>query len=439
MSIQKSLKDAMLTGNGLVSWGNNEPMQYDGRQRQYFSPESRTFTQAMARYSSDFVEAQVQGLDEADPFKWQTRMIRMADVVKPTAAIQRNFDDYKMILFADRDIEYITPGSKIVAMGSTWLAINPLNVSGSDGASVIRRCNAVWNFYDYYGNVVSEPMVVENTRANANDNDTQQTIQISKGYFNVICQYNENTRQIDTNTRMILGTGAYRVTGYSDFETEFTGDYSSIRTLSFSIRYEEANSVIDDMENHVAGGKSFSWVVSVSGPASMHPNGTAQFTAQCVRNGETVHSTTENPISYIWESSDESVVTVDDFGIVTAVGTGSATIRVKVSQNTALHENYGITVTKSADGVEFTSMPPVRLGAYETACVTAAYFEDGQEQPDALTWTFTGADANAYSAVVDTDGKTVCIDCYGYSELPLIVTAGYGVYTARATILLEGI
>lgn len=439
MSIQKSLKNAMLTGNGLVSWQNNTPVQYSGKQRQYFSPETRTFTQMYAQYSSDFVKAQIQGIDPKNPLAWQTRFLRFSDVVKPSAAIQRHFDDYKMILVADRDIEYIVPGSKIVTMGSTWLVVNPMNVSGSDGAALVRRCNAVWNYLDYYGNVVSEPIIAENERANANDSDTQNSQLISKGYFNILCQNNDGTRQIDTNTRMILGSGAYRVTGFSDFETEFTGDYSSVRLLSFTVRYEEPNYIIDDMENHVAGGKEFSWVVSISGPASIHPNGTAQFTATSVRNGETVTDTTENPISYEWESSDESVVTVDDFGIVTAVGNGSATIRVKVSQNAALHENYGITVTESADGVEFTSITPVKLGAYETACVTAAYFEDGQEQQDALTWTFTGADENAYSAVVDTDGKTVCIDCYGYSDLPLIVTAGYGVYTASATILLEGL
>lgn len=257
MSIQKSLKNAMLTGNGLVSWQNNEPTQYDGRQRQYFSPESRTFTQAYARYSSDYIEAQMQGIDSENPYAWQTRLIRMADIVKPSAAIQRNFDDYKMILVADRDIEYIMPGSKIVAMGSTWLVVNPMNISGSDGSAVIRRCNAVWNHLDAEGNILSEPILVENQRANANDSDAQNSLLISKGYFNVICQYNQETAQINTNTRMILGKGAYRVTGFSDFEMEFTGDYSTVRLLSFTVRYEEPNPVIDDMENHVAGGKTF--------------------------------------------------------------------------------------------------------------------------------------------------------------------------------------
>ena len=439
MSIQKSLKNAMLTGNGLISWQNNTPTQFSQRQEQYFSPETRTFTQRMARYSSDFVEAQVQGLDPTDPFSWQTRMIRMADLVRPTAAIQRDFDDYKTILFADRDIEYIMPGAKIVTMGSTWLAVNPLNISGSDGASVVRRCNAVWNFLDYYGNVVSEPLLVENTRANANGSDTQQSLNIAQGYFNVICQYNDNTRQIDTNTRMILGTAAYRVTGYSDFDQEFTGDYSSVRTLSYTIRFEEVNESIDDMVNHVAGGKTFSWAINASGPSSLSVGATAQLAAQSVRNGKIVVSTPANPIWYVWESSDESVLTVDETGLVTAVGEGSATVRVKLDQNTEWHTNYAIEVTVTADGVKFTSSMPESMSAYTTATLTAAYFLDGDEQSNALAWAFFGADATAFSAEIQPDGKSVSVSCFGYSTTPLVVTASYGTYTASASIALQGI
>lgn len=439
MSIQKSLKNAMLTGNGLISWQNNTPNQYSQRQHQYFSAETRTFTQRMAQYASDFVEAQVQGLDQNDPYAWQTRMIRMSELVRPTAAIQRDFDDYKTILFADRDIEYIMPGAKIVTMGSTWLAVNPLNISGSDGSSVVRRCNAIWNTFDYYGNVVSEPILVENIRANANDSDTQNSQQIAKGYFNVICQYNDNTRQIDTNTRMILGTAAYRVTGYSDFDMEFTGDYNSVRTLAFSIRFEEVNDAIDDLVNHVAGGKTFSWVVSASGPSSLSVGATAQLAAQSVRDGKIVASTPANQISYAWASSDESVLTVDENGLVTAIGEGNATVRVTLEQNPAWYADYAIEVTATADGVKFTSTVPESMGAYTTATLTAAYFIDGDEQSDALAWAFFGADTTAYSAAILPDGKSVSVSCFGYSAMPLVVTISYGTYTASTSITLEGI
>lgn len=257
MSADVNFKNALLLAGGLNPIVTNNPTQYADRHRQYFDPETRRFTAMKAKYSSDFMDAQVQGLFDNDPLAWETYRLRMANVVRPSAAIQRHFDDYKIVLFESPKIEYIRPGTKIVSMGSTWLALNPDNVSGASGSGLVRRCNAVWNYYDENGNLCSEPIIAENERANANDSDAQNSQLISKGYFNIICQYNDATRQIDTNTRMILGTGAYRVTGFSDFEQEFTGDYASVRLLYFSVRYEEPNEDIDDMENHVAGGKAF--------------------------------------------------------------------------------------------------------------------------------------------------------------------------------------
>lgn len=440
MSIQKSLKNALLTGSGLVSWGNNEPTRYNQKQRQYFSPETRTFTQMMAKYSSDYVEAQMQGLDPADQFAYQTRMIRLADIVKPTAAIQRRFDDYKFILTADRDIEYIMPGSKIITLGNTWLAINPENMSGSDGVSLVRRCNAVWNFLDFYGNVVSEPIIVENDRANANDSDAQNSLLISKGYFNIICQYNDHTRQIDTNTRMILGSAAYRVTGFSDFMQEFTGDYSSVRLLTFSARYEEPNLVIDDMENHVADGKQFSWEISVSGPGSLRVGASAQFTASSSRNGATVSEDGLNAplITYLWSSSDSGVLTVDKNGIVTALAQGSATITATLEQNPAFSTDATVTVTEAEDGVFFADTVPAKLTAYDSVVIGAAYFEDGAETDEPLVWDIFGADDGTYSVSIAEDGKSAEIFCFGYSTDDLMVRASYGEYRAEAEIALEG-
>lgn len=455
MSIQRALKNAMLAGNGLVSWQNNTPPQYAGKQRQYFSPETRTFTHLYAKYAADFVEAQVQGIDPEDPFAWQTRRLRMSDIVRPSAAILRRADNYKIVLFEDRDIEYIVPGSKIVTMGSTWIVANPFNVSGSDGKAIVERCNAVWNYLDWYGNVQSEPMVVTNYRADANDSDAQEANLITKGYFNCVCQYNDVTRQIDTNTRFILGTAAYRVTGYSDFSTEFTGDYSSVRLLEFTVRYEEPNAEIDDLENHVAGGKSFSWDVQLAGdsglnapfPAdTLYPSETLfpedaegiQLTAVSYRNGELAEDTAAHPVSYVWSSSDESVAVVDQNGFVSAAGTGTAVITAALAQNPAYSAGAAVTVGGSGeDGVRFTQAPPEALDAYGECTVSAAFFRNGRETEEALEWSFSGADPAAYRA--SAGAKTATVYGYGYAKEPLSVTVKYGTYTASASIRLAGL
>ena len=455
VSIQRSLKNAMLTAEGLVSWSNNTPMQYAGKQRQYFSPETRTFTNMVARYSADFVEAQVQGLDPENPFDWQTRSLRMADIVRPSAAILRRADNYKIVLFADRDIEYVMPGSKIVTMGSTWIVTNPFNISGSDGAAIVQRCNAVWNFLDWYGNVRSEPMVVTNYRADANDSDAQEANLITKGYFNVSMQYNDVTRQIDTNTRFILGTAAYRVTGYSDFMTEFTGDYDSVRLLEFTVRYEEPNLTIDDMERHVAGGKSFSWEIQISGDTDLdatfpsgelypglelypHSADTAKLNAVSFRNGEAVYDTEEHPISYLWSSSDESVVTVDESGTVTAQGIGEAVVTAVLAQDPSYSAEIAVSVGgEGKTGVRFTVLPPDTLAAYEECEIRAAFYQNGKETDEELEWSFDGAPQDTWRAMTGPKGATVY--GFGYAKTPLTVTARYGGYSSAVSIRLTGI
>ena len=63
--------------------------------------------------------------------------------------------------------------------------------------SVVARCNATYNSYDYYGNIIVEPIVVEKYTMSNNDNDNSINLVLMDGYFNITCQLNENTK----NTR----------------------------------------------------------------------------------------------------------------------------------------------------------------------------------------------------------------------------------------------
>lgn len=233
--------------------------QYANRQFQYLADESATFIERYARYSSDYFEARVQGLNPEDPYEWNWVHMRMDDVVKTSAAMSKNFDDFKFALIDNKNIEYITPGSKVECMGSTWICMNPMNISGADGKVLVRRCNVTWNFYDEDRNIIKEPMIVESQEARASAIDPQEVIRITTGYFNIICQYNDYTRQLDVNSRLLLGRNVYRIQGFSDFHQEFTGDYDSVHLLEFAAYYEEPNLEIDDMENHIAGGLKVDW------------------------------------------------------------------------------------------------------------------------------------------------------------------------------------
>ena len=436
MSLAQNIKNGTISGSGFTAAApRNTPRQYADRQFPYYGDETERFTEQYAKYASDYVTAEIQIFQPDGTFIWKSTKVRFANIVRPSAAISRNFDDYKIVLFADADIDYVQPGAKLVTMGSTWLAYNPDNVSSVVANGIFKRCNAVWNFLDYYGNVVSEPMCVENARANANAPDSEHSMVVMTGYFNVLCQYNANTAQIDDNTRMVLGSKTYMVSGYSDFQTEFTGDYSSVRTVQFALRTEEKNAANDDMVRHIAGGLDFSWNIILSGAASVGAGQSTAFEAISQRNGKTVLSTQTNPITYLWTSSDPGSVSVTSDGTVTGITAGAvATIRATLAQNPEIWAERSVTVDSGAQALAFTQAPPERLAAYHSATVSAAV----SGVPDAVvSFAFSGAAIAAYTTTV-TD-NSVDIACWGGSDIPLTVTASWNDQTISADIVLEGL
>lgn len=418
--------------------GKNSPAQYSGRKRQYLGSGSACFINQYAKYASDFFEAQAQGLDPKDFSAWRTVALRMSDIVKPSAFMTRNADDYKKILIADRDADYIPPGAKFVTMGSTWLCINPENISSASGTAAVQRCNAAWNHLDWYGNVLSEPIAVEQQLAKASTPDEQDYLLITKGYYDVKCQYNEYTAQLGENSRLILGGSAYMITGFTDFIQEFTGNYESVRLLQFSIRYEEPNAEIDDMENHVAGGKKFSWDIAVTGTPTMTVGNESVFTASSTRCGETVKTSSEHEITYLWTSSDASVAEIGENGDVKAVGTGECEITCTLAQNTEISGKMTVSVEEAAAEpvVKFLGTVPSELDMYTSTIIKAAYFENGAEMQKTVTWTLSGTDAGCFRAAAD--GNRLTVTCYGGSTTPLAVTAAVGDVSATAEIWLRG-
>lgn len=444
MALDKILKNTRLTGSSSFSLKQFNPSQYSERQKQYFNAETRLYNEIYAKYSSDYIEVQAQGLIPEEPFEYTTVHMRFSDIVRSSSAISYEFDNYKVVDIAERQYTYLRIGAKIIAMGSTWLVINPDNMSGVLGKSIIQRCDAVWHYYDYYGNVCSEPMCFDRRLAKANDSDAQRATMITKGYFDAKMQYNEATKQLFTNSRMILGTSAYHVTGFSDFIQEFTEDINSVNLLMFDVRYEEPNDAIDDMENRVAGGKTFHWDINISGQPTIMVGESVQLTATSTRTAEekteVVVDTEEHPVYYLWESSDESVVTVDRDGLVTAVAEGEATISCTLAQNPNKKEEYAITVAGSGaePHISFTSTIPEVLGMFKTTTISAEFFENGQATGEEITYTFSGAEEHTYTATVGND-NTVTIKCWGGSVQPLTITAEYGGYSNSISVYLEGI
>ena len=433
------IRNIGIMSGGVTAPPHNAPKQYGQRKRQYLGNESNAFMKQFAKYSSDFFSADCQGLNPQDFFAWTSVNLRMADVVRPSAALTRYIDDWKMILVDSEAVDYIPQGAKIVTMGSTWLVVYPENITSAYGTGIVRRCNGVWNHLDYYGNILQEPIIIEKAAANASANDAQDHLLITMGYYNIVMQKNKWTSQLTQNSRIILGDWAFQFTGPGDFVQEFSGDYDSVRLVYFAARYDEPNDAIDDMENHVAGGKTFQWDISITGVPAMEAGSTTVYSAASQRNGETVEDTSEHPVFYLWSSSDDSVATVDAIGVVTAVAPGTCEITCQLAQNPAQSATQSLTVVEATTGpsVRFTGTVPTSLGVLESTTITAAYFEDGIQKSGDISWSFSGADTGTYKALLGEN--SAYITCYGPSATALQITAECKGVHATAQISLEGV
>lgn len=398
-----------------------------GLQRQYMAGTTKLHLQNMAQYATDFFEAQAQGLEGDNP--WEKRWYKIRASKQFTSLNTANTsgdDDWRIIYFERPDIDYIPPGTKIWFWNNCWLADNPANIASVSGNALVKRCNAVWNSLDYFGNIVSEPMVITRPNTMANANSTTETMKLEDSYMDCIMQANPWTlRNLKNNTRMILGTSGFAVRGLSDYIREFTDQQDSVRMLRFSLYYQEPTER-DDMENQVADGLAFSWSINVTGPRSVRAGESVALTASSVRNGETVPDTI--PVTYLWTSYSPEIATVDENGVVTGAENGQVVIRCTLKENPIIFTDTVLEVQEAPAGLHWASDVPGNIPAYQTREIAV----EGAVGP--VEWSFSGPDKNCYTA--EASGETASITCYYPSPVPLTVSVTDGNTTLTTEIRL---
>lgn len=399
-----------------------------GQLYQYMAKATQAHVAEMARYASDFFAAQVEGLDPENPTAINWYRIRASEnFASLNMSNTSKNDDWRLVYFERPDIDYIKPGTKFWFWNNTWLADNPSNIASVTGNGLVKRCNAVWNALDYYGNIVSEPMAITKPTTTANANTDTEMMNLADSYIDCIMQANEWTlANLRNNTRMILGTSGFAVRGLSDYIREFTDQQDSVRVLRFSLYYQEPLE-IDDMVDQVAGGLAFSWQIIISGPQSMQTQQSATFTAESLRNNEPIPST--QPVTYQWSSSNPEAATIDETtGVVTAIADGETTITCTLAENTNISTSVTLSVQEAASGLAWVSELPDNVPAYQSRVVSVM----GAQGP--ASWSLSGPDENAYS--VSVSGDTATIMCYYPSPIPLTVTVTDSITTLTAEISL---
>jgi hypothetical protein len=271
----------------------------------------------------------------------------------------------------------------------------------------------------------------------SNRNESPENLVLMEGYFNVKCQKNANTMKLRDNQRMILGSYAYHITGFTDFFEEFTGDDESAHVINLTVRREEPEEH-DDLVNHIADGLLFTWGAEITGPGSVSVDKETGLTAHMLKNGENVPESAVLPMTWNWTSSDETVATVDADGFVRGVSEGEAVITANLSENLDLAATFTISVNAGSEAVRFVGTVPPFIAQYSEITLTAVHEVNGEATEDPLEWSFAGADPEDWAAFTNPNGMQCEIACNSPASEPLIVTISYGGESASVSIKLLG-
>lgn len=391
--------------------------------------------QTIAPYAGNVFEAEIQGLDYANFYDWQDVVIRSAPVVDATTGDNMSAD-WQRIMIIDRKIDFIPAGAYVKYNDNVWIVFNPDNVASDIGTAVVQRCNTTYNTLDWYGNVIKTPMSMAKGKILASSPYYMEYSAIMDGYGHVLLQYNEATKDLHDNTRVILGNSAYSFYGVVNYAQEFTGDEDSVHIIKADLRVNEITEN-DDRTNRVSDGGSFRFTVEIGGANRMSEGGTQTLTAHFFRNGEEVFDTAEYPLSVSWQTDDGSVATVSEDGVLTANAVGSCKVTATLVQNESITAEFSVEVEEPLqNGVQFVSNVPETASVFTSFPVEAAYFENGIRTNRPVAIYADGVPENAVT-VTAVDGNNATVDVWTASGTLTLIASCEG-STATASVTLEG-
>ena len=434
--LSETIKNGYAVSGVRPALSRNGDGVYAGRQKPYFAMPQNRIASMYGKYATDYYAGELQGYDKDNFYAYWPVKLRCMDITRETTGSNLGDDIKSMVVCEPEGVDYVPIGAQVKFASNTWLVTNPANIASILSETIIRRCNAVYRRLDYYGNVLECPFNIPKVQPRGAQDDYTKNMILADHYFTCAMQLNEVSAAIHENTRMILGDAAYSVRGLDNFTREFTDDGNSTHILYFQIQREEKTEVYDDMTRKVADGLAFTWEISLAGFVGMMNGQEQTILPSSTRNGRAVVSTTENPISYLWESSDTSVLEIDENGVVTAVGEGSATITCTLAQNEQIQASMEIGVeTPKQAYVAFSGSLPDSIEEQSNASFSAVYYENGQPTQQEIRFGFAGPLGGEYST--ETEGNTVTVYCWERSDTPLVITAECAGEEAAHTVSLD--
>jgi len=210
---------------------------------------------------------------------------------------------------------------------------------------------------------------------------------------------NIDTKKIMLNDRFIKYQQAFKVVGIDR--------YSKAGIVILTCEKDSINTAYDNVENDIAGAFSCPVNITNTRPVVVYEGNTIQLTW-----------TATNDYPVVFNSSDESVATVDASGFVTGVNIGQATITVQNASNMAIIDSITVNVVEAPSSytvdITSTSGTPYEIKSNQSKTYNAEVYNNGvtlvSDGSQPVTWQLFADDqvSSTTLATITTQHASSC-------------------------------
>jgi len=244
-----------------------------------------------------------------------------------------SYDD--KIIFADVDIEQ---GDIVELEGNKYIVISDReNINNVYSKFIVRKLYK--NIKVYINNELKSVDCFIDTNAQA----IQDSLPF--GAIKLTVQENKTTNKIGYDLRFITMGNVYKVVG-------FTSEYSG---LKYIYAEKDVFTDFDDMENGIADYWKYNTkhgyaLVAEPTTTTLNEGDTLQLNVTVTDTVNNITNPIENP-TLIYTSNDETIATVSETGLITAIAEGITTINIKFvgEDGTELTKTVSVTVQKKEE------------------------------------------------------------------------------------------
>ena len=338
----------------------------------------------------------------------------VADVTTNT---DKNVDDYRNLYF--EDVKHNSRrGTYYQFDDNYWIVYEDTNTLEAISSLKVVRCNNWLKWIDENGNLKAYPCNLGYDLMSPHAQISKK-ITVANGHVTVMVQGNPDTIGLVKNKRFIFNGVPYRYIAINNY---MQNDYVTKDTpILFFEMYLDTIQENDNLEDNIADDTRNNYAIIINADDSLQLSKGAKgtFTAT-VKNQNMVMDN----VALKWQSSDESLVTIDENGNYEVIGdNGDVNITVSMADKESVQDTVNITiVTTQTESKRLIIVPPLdELPLYEEQKINAYVYNNETQTDEKVECVASGLTADYYELTNDSDNEWTLINMK-QSKTPLTLT-----------------